>query len=150
VRHRGHAGESGQALVEVALTIPLLLVLLVGTIDLGRLSQFDTALDTAARAGAQYGSLNLITADDTSGMKTAAKNDLPSDVPSSANVSVSASSYCTCYGGSTTSCSATACSTSHRLLYVTVSVTGTFSPFFKYFSSVGIARTKTATLEVAQ
>jgi len=145
--HVSRASERGQALVEIALCVPLLMLFLIGAIDLGRLSQFDTTLESAARAGAQYGSLNLVTANDGTGMTTAAQNDLPSWA---SNFTVSPSSYCQCPGGAAASCTATACSTSHRLLYVSVSVTGTFRPFFHYFTGTAVARTRTATLQVGQ
>jgi Flp pilus assembly protein TadG len=138
--------ESGQAVLEIALFMPFLLLFLVGAIDLGRLSQFDTKLTSGARAGAQYGSLNLETADDSTGMTTAAQNDMTGMT----GITVSPSKYCTCVGGGTTTCTGTACSSSHRLLYVSVTVTGTFHPLFKYFSSTSVSRSKTATLQVGQ
>jgi Flp pilus assembly protein TadG len=139
--------DSGQAVVETALFLPALLLLLVGAIDLGRLSQYDTKLASGARAGAQYGSLNLVTADDSAGMKAAVQ----SDTGSMTGLTISPSTYCTCAGGGgTVACTATACSGSHRLLYVSVSVTGTFKPLFNYFGGTSVARTKTATLEVGQ
>jgi Flp pilus assembly protein TadG len=128
--------------------MPLLLLLLLGAIDLGRLAKFDTALASGARAGAQYGSLNLETADDLTGMQTAADNDMSN--LSLSGITVTPSTYCTCLG-SVVSCTATACaSPNHRLLFVSVSVTGTFTPLFRYFSSTATARTRTASLEVGQ
>jgi Flp pilus assembly protein TadG len=50
-------GERGQALVELALFIPLLTVLTFGAIDLGRVYFAYTALTNAAREGAMCASL---------------------------------------------------------------------------------------------
>jgi Flp pilus assembly protein TadG len=145
VRKFGRA-ESGQALLETAIVAPALCFLLVGAIDLGRFSQFDTRLASAARAGTQYGSQNLVTAADTAGMETAATNDAPG-----AGFSAVASHYCTCAGSSTqVSCTAGACSSSHRLLYVSVTVTGTFKPIFSFFSGEAGSHSRTATVEVGQ
>jgi Flp pilus assembly protein TadG len=137
----------GQALVEMALLTPLLLLLMAGAIDVGRLAHYDAMLASGARAGAQYGSLNLITADNAAGMTAAAVNDIPSLTP----ITVASSSYCACAGGSgTVTCTATACSTSHRAVYVKVSVTGTFHPLFHLFVNTQTPRTRTALLQVGQ
>jgi Flp pilus assembly protein TadG len=149
IRRLGRS-DSGQSIVEVALFLPVFMLLLVGAIDLGRLSQFDTALASGARAGAQYGSLNLITADDSAGMTTAADNDMSNLSLTGSSVSVVPSNFCKCADGTTASCTATACSANHRLLYVSVRVTGTFKPLFRFFTSSATARTRTATLEVGQ
>jgi hypothetical protein len=49
--------ERGQSMVELALTITLLMVLLAGTIDLGRAFFTWLALRDAAQEGASYGSI---------------------------------------------------------------------------------------------
>lgn len=46
--------ESGQSLVELALTIPLLLLLLIGVVDVGRIIFTYIALGDAAQEGAIY------------------------------------------------------------------------------------------------
>lgn len=138
--------DRGQAVVEVALFMPALMLLLIGAIDLGRLSQYDTLLAGGARAGAQYGSLNLVTAADSAGMTAAAQQD----APNLTGLTIAPSTFCTCAGGGPTPCTAGACPGSHRLLFVSVSVTGTFQPLFSYFGGTSVARTKTATLQVGQ
>jgi Flp pilus assembly protein TadG len=86
------ASDSGQALVESALCLPVLILFLAAVIDLGLLLQFDTILASSARAGAQYGSQNATNAADTRGMQTAATND-------ASIVSATASSYYKCADG---------------------------------------------------
>ena len=49
--------ERGQSMVELALTITLLMVLLAGTVDLGRAFFTWLALRDAAQEGASYGSI---------------------------------------------------------------------------------------------
>ena len=66
---------SGQTVVEVALLLPILLLLLVGVIEIGRYAYFDILISNAARAGAQYGAQSLIQAADVAGIRTAAQND---------------------------------------------------------------------------
>jgi Flp pilus assembly protein TadG len=54
-RARGFfARETGQSLVEVALALPILLLVLLGLADLGRAFYYTTAVASAARAGAAY------------------------------------------------------------------------------------------------
>jgi Flp pilus assembly protein TadG len=140
--------DAGQAVLEAAICLPILCLLLVGVIDLGRLSQFDTKLASAARAGAQYGAQNLETADDLTGQQVAAENDISNMAGTTATASAP---FCTCYGSTgNVSCTATACSTSHRLLFVSVKVSGTFKPMFNYFINTATLHSRTATLQVGQ
>jgi hypothetical protein len=53
--HRRHQrSESGQALVEFALVVPLLVLIVLGIIDFGRIFYTYEALANAAREGARY------------------------------------------------------------------------------------------------
>ena len=62
--------NSGQSLVEFAVTIPLLLLLIMGVFDLGRGIYYYSAIHNAAREGARYGATNQC---DEVGIKNAAK-----------------------------------------------------------------------------
>ncbi len=53
-RRRGR----GQSLVEVALVLPVLIVLLAAVIDLGRVLDASIVLSNAARVGARFGSIH--------------------------------------------------------------------------------------------
>lgn len=53
-----HQGAPGQSLVEFALTLPLLLIILWGAVDLGRLYNAYVAITNASREGARYGISN--------------------------------------------------------------------------------------------
>jgi Flp pilus assembly protein TadG len=57
-------GEQGQALVETALTLPLLLALIVGATELARVAYMSIEVANAAEAAAVYGSQNGGTAVD--------------------------------------------------------------------------------------
>jgi|SRR5579863_1416868 Flp pilus assembly protein TadG len=74
-RWRIRSPRSGQTVVELAMLLPLLLVLCVGVIEIGRYAYFDILIASAARAGAQYGAQSLIQAADQSGIQAAAQND---------------------------------------------------------------------------
>ena len=69
-RQVGRAGparrfEAGAALVELAVTMPLLLLVMIGTIDFARVFYMAIELTNAARAGAQYGAANNARASET-------------------------------------------------------------------------------------
>jgi len=73
IRNRG--GERGQALVETALTMPLLLLLLLGAAELARVAYAAIEISNAARAAVQYASQSTGTMHDVPGITTAAQND---------------------------------------------------------------------------
>ena len=52
---RRREGDRGQALVEMALMLPVLVLLLVGVFDLGRAVWLSNSLATAVREGTRYG-----------------------------------------------------------------------------------------------
>ena len=58
MRGRPLAGESGQSLVELAIAIPVLLLILAGVVDLGRAYGMATETSDAARAGARLVAVN--------------------------------------------------------------------------------------------
>jgi hypothetical protein len=68
--------ESGQSLVELALTLPLLLLFLLGAVELGQVCYGAISVSNAAKAAAQYGAQNGSTAVNTAGMLTAARADV--------------------------------------------------------------------------
>ncbi len=67
---RGH--RRGQSLVELALTLPLLFLILFGVVDLGRLFTAYVTITNASREGARYGMTNST---DSSGIVQAAANE---------------------------------------------------------------------------
>ena len=67
--------ESGQALVELALTIPLLLLLLLGSTELDRIAYSSIEISGAAEAGVQFGVQNGNTWHDHTGIQLAAQSD---------------------------------------------------------------------------
>ncbi len=61
--------------MELALTLPLLLLILLGAAEFARFAWASIVTTNAARAGAQYGAQTNTTASDATGMQTAALND---------------------------------------------------------------------------
>jgi len=139
--------ETGDSLVEIGLLLPVLTMLLVGTVDLGRMAYMSIEVANAARAGVQYGQQNSSTWSNTTGMQTAATNDAPDLVgASNGNLAAVATYWCQCSDGTsvTPSCSPSApsCATTHRVDYVKVVTTATYKA---WFSCPGIPSTTTLT-----
>lgn len=58
------SASRGQSLAELALILPVLLILVLGAIDFGRLYFAYVSVTNAARNGAQYASFNVVQAND--------------------------------------------------------------------------------------
>ena len=134
--------ESGQSLVELAVLTPVLVLLLMGVIELGRYAQIAILVGNAARAGAAYGAQSLAQSADTTGIKTAAGNDFQNNGQNLNLLTVNSSFTCGCdNGGSVTTevCTGagsgtglgTCASGSHWVVMVAVQAMGTFNSLFK-------------------
>ncbi len=124
--------QSGGALIELALLIPMFTVILLGAAEFGRLAYADIEVSNAARAGVAYGSQNHATASDTAGMQTAATQDAP-DVTS---IAATASTFCNCSDGTSITCAnPTKCVSPARVIqYVQVNTSGTVDTAFHYLA----------------
>lgn len=128
----GRAGEEqGQSLVELAFVLPMLLAVLLGTIEAGRVMYAAIEVANAARAGVDYGAQNPVTASDLIGMETAATND-GSDV---AGLNAQATETCTCSNGTAVTCANAArlcISPGHVITNIQVKTTATIGPLFNF------------------
>lgn len=70
-----HKNDSGQAVLELAVVMPLLVLLFFGAVEFGRLCYVGIEVTNAAQAGAAYGAQNHALASDVSGIKTVAVTD---------------------------------------------------------------------------
>ncbi|MGO9267484.1 MAG: TadE/TadG family type IV pilus assembly protein [Candidatus Binataceae bacterium] len=147
----------GQSAVELALVAPVLFTLLLMVGDYGRVFFQSITVADAARAGAQYGSQNLTTAVDTTGITNAAAND----AGQLSGLSVSSSTFCTCTGSAATvTCGPTACTApATEKTFVQVNTSATFTTAFNWGITVGGQRmglptstplSSTSVLEVQQ
>jgi Flp pilus assembly protein TadG len=118
----------GQSCAELAFSVPLLIVLLLVVIEVGRVCLVALSLSSAARAGVQYGAQNLTTVNDSAGMQNAAT----ADAPNLAGLIATATHYCQCSDGSSSTCLTTDCATSHRLTYVKVNTSAPYSPWISW------------------
>jgi len=67
--------QSGQALVEFAIVLPMLLILALGVIEIGRYAYIAILIGNAARAGAAFGSQSNQQSNDATGIQNAAQYD---------------------------------------------------------------------------
>jgi Flp pilus assembly protein TadG len=75
---RRHVRENnGQAFVELALVLPIFILLLIGGVEIGRLAYASIEVSNAARAGVAFGAQNGTTASDFPNIQLAAQNDAP-------------------------------------------------------------------------
>jgi Flp pilus assembly protein TadG len=117
----------GGSLVELALVIPVCLLLFAGAVDLGQAFWVATEVTAAAHAGAVYGVENP---GDVSGMENAAK----AGAAMMSGVSASASYGCECSDGTSasTSCATTPTCTYNYVSYVDVVASANYSPSINY------------------
>jgi len=133
-----HENSRGQSSVELALSLPLLIAMLLIMVEAGHMCLLSVSLGSAARAGVQYGAQSLTTVKDSTAMISAAK----ADAPNLTSMTVTASYRCVCSNGNASTCLSSDCSTSHRLTYVTVSTSAQYTPWFNW---PGVPATTTLT-----
>jgi Flp pilus assembly protein TadG len=115
--------QRGSAMLEFALVGTVLLLLLFGIADFGRLFYAAIEVANAAAAGANYGAFSSGShVTDTTGISDAAKNEAPE-----LTLGVNSTAVCQDSSGNTETCS-----TAGAYKYVRVTVTYTFNTLFKY------------------
>jgi Flp pilus assembly protein TadG len=117
--------DAGQALVETALVMPLLILILLGAVELAKVAFAAIEVSNAAKAAVQYGAQSGTTAADTAGMLTAAQNDA-NFLTGLQLTSVSTS--CVCSDGTASTCLNTDCPSSHIEETLTVQTQATYDP----------------------
>lgn len=151
LKHKLHS-DTGSAIVELALTLPMLTLLMIGAAELGRMAYAAIEVTEAARAAVAYGSQNYATAVDVTGMTNAANAAAPDissvltltngspnvacvcdTISSSGAVSTSPSTPGSCGSATITSCT-TASSTEVQQVvpYVQVFTQATVPTMFQY------------------
>jgi Flp pilus assembly protein TadG len=127
---RWRRAAGGNALVELAVALPLLCAVLLGTIDFGRLFYTTMAVTLAVKSGAQYGAQSYAKSSDTSGMQSAATS-AASDI---SGFTPTASQFCTCPNASSSvACTGTPCGAGvSQWVYAKVVGTATFSTLVSY------------------
>ncbi|MFI5030218.1 MAG: TadE/TadG family type IV pilus assembly protein [Reyranellales bacterium] len=123
------ADRRGNFVIEFALALPILLLLLVGLLDLGRLSVEKSALLQGAREGAQYGILvqgqaaqfGTMASGDQTAIQTTAQN-----ATGISGATATASNFCECVSGAQVACSTTCSGGASIKQYVVVTTNAPF------------------------
>jgi Flp pilus assembly protein TadG len=115
-------------MVELALAFPVLLLILFGTIDFARVFYSSLRVASAARAGAQYGSISRTRSYDLDGMRQAALKD----GTNIAGLTATAAQECRCPEGSTISCTSGTCPSGFKTVYVRVTASAPFNSVVTY------------------
>jgi Flp pilus assembly protein TadG len=113
------ADGRGNMMIEFALSLPILFLLMVGLLDLGRYSLYKSAMLQGAREGAQYG---IMASTDTTNINTTAQN-----ATGLTGVTATNNVFCECTTGTTVSCSSTCSGGGTLKKYITVTTTKSFS-----------------------
>ncbi|MCH9013369.1 MAG: pilus assembly protein [Proteobacteria bacterium] len=125
---RSFGATSGSITVELALLLTVLPLLALGAYDLGRYGVEQTAMVSAARAGAQAAMLSGALADPTPVVE-AVRQDA-GDLTGTLNITVR--QFCQCPSAGETSCSAACTDSAYAPMYVEVSVSDNFDLLFHY------------------
>lgn len=92
--------EIGQAFVELALVLPIFILLMIGAAEVGYLAYVSIEVSNAARAGVAYGAQNHITASDAANIQLAATQD----APNISTLTATTSQSCSCSDGTSITC----------------------------------------------
>jgi YD repeat-containing protein len=159
--------QSGQALLELAFMLPILLVLLLGVIEIGRYAYISILIQNAAQAGAFYGAQGNGFSTDATGITHAAQYDYAGATSgtsstngqqvSTLNVTSSVSCGCDAAGtitafscDSATNPSAGTCASGNWVVVVSVTCSGSFNALFAYPGiPTPLAISRTASMRVA-
>lgn len=118
-------------MAELAVTLPILIMIMLGAVDFGRVWSQGLALSNAVRAGAQYGSESTVAALDTAGITRSVLEDLESLMDASEIKAITVTSYCECEDGTTIDCDLK-CGVVTPRTYVQVRIDKRFTTLFPY------------------
>ena len=125
--------ERGAALIEMAAVSPLLILLVFGAGDFGRVMYHGVTLTNAARAGAEYGRDSSGKAA-LSGQILVATQDDAQDIPP---FTINSQRICECPSGTVVSCTTQSCAGyGAPLVFVEVTATTTFMPLTAPFPGI--------------
>ena len=118
--------QRGSAILELAIAVPLLTLVLAGTMEFGRAFYAAAEVANAARAGVQFAAINPANASNITGMQQAATND----AVNLSGLTATASKFCECSDGTSVDCTSGSCS--GKRTYVKVVTTAQFQTIGTY------------------
>ena len=141
--HRDPSVERGSVLSEFAIVVPIVLLMIVGAIDFGRVWVLASATANAAQAGAQYGAQSAPLSANLVGIRAAATSDLLSSTMvrsggddsggmSIDDFTITPGRYCECAGGAAISCDDTCGGGAKPSVFVRVQIDTMLETIFDY------------------
>lgn len=124
--------EDGAAFIEFAVAVPLLVLLLVGTIETGRYMAYAVRLGNAAHAGVQFAAMNYATGAHAADIADAACNDSQFSCTTATPSPGHTASPDTMYISSQMTCSVRTTPCPDADMYARVTASGTFRPLLQY------------------
>jgi Flp pilus assembly protein TadG len=121
-------GRKGNAMLELALGITSMALLAVGAGDFSQLFYNAIELESAAHAGAMFGSMSASNATNT----TAIQNVITANAPNLTGVTAAASYYYQCSGSGTHYTSSPTCPGGTPMLYVKATASSVWTPSYNY------------------
>ena len=119
--------ERGTSTLELAIAVPILLLMLLAIVDLGGLLYTGIEVANAARAGVAYG-IQSAKESDLTGMQTAAVNDAGNVT----GLTATASQFCTCSNGNAQKCSSGKGNCQDWRTYVEVDTQASYQTLISY------------------
>ena len=101
-RHNITTSESGNALIELAVSLPLFAILILGAGEIANLAWASVDINNAARAGAAYGSISRANSANITNIGLAAQNEAPKFITDPLH-QVTSTQVCSCIGASASS-----------------------------------------------
>lgn len=127
--------EAGQALIELALVVPLLTLIFVGALEVGRIAYAAIEVNNAARAGVAYASQTHTTASTDPSNLPNIQLAATTEAPDVTGMTVTVSNSCTCSDGTPITCATagTACvSPAFNQVTVQVNTAATINTAFHF------------------
>lgn len=136
----------GASLVELALVMPVIMLMIVGSLDMGSMFVRKMEIANAAKAGAQYALVRKPVQGDLTNISSAVTNSLGGSVTPSTQINVEL--YCMCF--STKQLCTVDCADEDLSAFINITITEDYTtPFFNYdwfMSSFLIAESTTVKL----
>ena len=131
VPRRRRPSQRGSVLLETGLLLPITMLMACAVMDLARVFYAGIVVESAARAGVQFGSLGVDKAGAISAMNSAAQADAAGQ--GLTGVEVASRTFCGCTASmSEISCSTTTCTGTTPSGYVETTATYRYSPLLRY------------------
>ena len=123
------ASTEGSPLVELALVMPFMLLMVVGSLDMGSMFVRKMEISNAAKAGVQYALVRKPTQGDVTNIASAVRNSLGNTITETTRVNVEL--YCMCFAAK--QLCTVECADDNISAFVNVTVRENYTtPFFNY------------------